>query len=74
MLIRFFFLYFDCVFSLTVKIKNNKIENEKKLINVILNGAKLSTVNPPNKNGIKNITENLLFNKIFKLKALLISY
>ena len=57
-----------------VKIKNNKIENEKKLINVKLNGGKLSTVNPPNKKGIKNITENLLFNKIFKLKFLLLSY
>ena len=40
--------------------------------NVKLNGEKLNTVNPPRKKGIKNITKNLLFNKAFKLKLMLI--
>ena len=63
----FFFLYLDCVFLLTIKIKNNKIENEKKFINVKLYGGKLSVVIAPNKKGAKNITKNLLLNKAVKL-------
>ena len=55
------------VFSLTLKIKNNKIENVKKFIGVKLYGAKPSIVNDPNKKGRKNITTNLLFSKVFKL-------
>ena len=57
----------DCVFFLTIKIKNNKIENEKKFINVKLYGGKLSVVIAPNKKGAKNITKNLLLNKAVKL-------
>ena len=63
----FFFLYFDCVLILIIKIKNNKIENEKKFINVKLYGGKLSVVIAPNKKGAKNITKNLLLNKAVKL-------
>ena len=71
-MLDFFFLYLENVFLLTSKIKNNKIENEKKFINVKLYGAKLSTVNPPSKNGAKNITNNLLFSKAIKLSSLLL--
>ena len=42
------------------------MENEKKFINVKLYGEKPSIVNAPSKKGAKNITKNLLFNKIFK--------
>ena len=35
----------------------------------MLNGANPSTVNPPNKNGAKNITKNLLFNNFVKLNS-----
>ena len=49
-----------------IKIKNNKIENEKKFTNVRLYGEKLSIVIAPNKKGAKYITKNLLFNKVFK--------
>ena len=52
---------------MVTKIKNNKIENEKKFINVKLYGAKLSTVIAPSKKGPKNMTNNLLFNKALKL-------
>ena len=62
----FFFLYLDCVLFLTTKIKNNKIENEKKFMNVRFYGEKPSTVIAPSKKGIKYITKNLLFNKVFK--------
>ena len=62
----FFFLYFDCVRFLTIEIKNNKIENEKKFTNVRLYGEKPSIVIAPNKKGAKYITKNLLFNKVFK--------
>ena len=63
----FFFLYLDCVRFLIVKIKNNKIGNVKKFINVKLYGVKPSIVIAPSKKGAKNITKNLLLNKIFKL-------
>jgi hypothetical protein len=63
----FFFIYFDCVFFFTVKIKNNKIGKEKKFINVRLKGEKLNTVIEPNINGKQNITKNLLFNMEVKL-------
>ena len=56
----------DCVLFLTIKIKNNKIENEKKFTNVKLYGGKPSIVTPPSKKGAKYITKNLLFNKVFK--------
>ena len=56
-----------CVRLLTTEIKNNNIENVKKLINVKLNGAKPSIVIDPSKNGAKKITKNLLSNKVFKL-------
>ena len=52
---------------MTTKIKNNKIENVKKFINVKLYGAKLNTVVMPSKKGAKNITNNLLFSKEVKL-------
>ena len=52
-----------------MKIKNSNIENEKKLTNDKLKGEKLSTVKDPNKKGIKNITKNLLFNNLVKLKS-----
>ena len=68
----FFFLYLDCVFFLTTKIKNNKIENEKKFINVKLYGEKPSVVNAPSKKGAKNITKNLLLSKEVKLNPLLL--
>ena len=61
----------DCVFFLTIKIRNNKIENEKKFINVKLYGEKPSVVNAPSKNGAKNITKNLLLSKVVKLISLL---
>ena len=66
-------MYIDCVVFLTIKIKNNKIENEKKFINVKLYGEKPSVVIAPSKKGIKNITKNLLFNKAGKVKSLLSS-
>ena len=53
-----------------MKIKNNKIENEKKFKKVKLYGEKPSTVMAPSKKGAKNITKNLLFNKIFKLNLI----
>ena len=58
---------------MTIKIKNNKIENEKKFINVKLYGEKPSIVKAPSKKGAKNITKNLLFNKADKLKSSLSS-
>ena len=69
----FFFLYVDCVFFLISKIKNNKIENVKKFINVKLYGAKPSIVIAPSKKGAKNITKNLLLSNVLKLKSLLVS-
>ena len=57
----------DCVLFLTIEIRNNKIENVKKFTNVKLYGAKLSIVIAPSKKGAKNITNNLLFNKVVKL-------
>ena len=63
----FFFLYLDCVLFLTAKIKNSKIGNVKKLINVKSNGLKLNIVTAPAINGAKNITNNLLFSKVVKL-------
>ena len=68
----FFFLYIDCVFFLISKIKNNKIENVKKFINVKLYGAKPSIVIAPSRKGAKNITKNLLLSKAIKLKPLLL--
>ena len=63
----FFFLNFDCVLFLTIKIKSNKSENEKKFINDKLYGEKPNIVADPNTKGAKNITKNLLFNKDVKL-------
>ena len=60
-------------FFLIVKIKNNKIENEKKFTNVKLYGEKLSIVIAPNKKGTKYITKNLLLSNVLKLKSLLVS-
>ena len=56
-----------------MEIKNNKIENEKKFINVKLYGEKPSVANAPSKKGAKNITKNLLLNKVIKLISLLLS-
>ena len=70
MRLYFFFLYFDCVLFLIRKIKNNKIENEKKFTNVMLYGEKPSIVIAPSKKGTKNINKNLLLNKVIKLKPL----
>ena len=61
----FFFLYIDLVFFFFSKIKNNKIKNEKKFINVKLYGEKLSVVIPPNNRGARYIIKNLLFNNLF---------
>ena len=55
-----------------IKIKNNKIENEKKFINVKLYGEKPSIVIAPSRKGAKNITKNLLLSKAIKLKSLLL--
>ena len=63
----FFFLYFDCVLLLIVKIKNNKIENVKKFKNVKLYGENPKMVITPRKKGAKNITKNLLIKSIVKL-------
>jgi len=60
------------VLFLTFKIKNNKIENVKKFINVKLYGAKPRIVIAPSKKGVKNITNNLLLSKAIKLKSLLL--
>ena len=49
------------------------MENEKKFINVKLQGEKPSVVNAPSKKGTKNITKNLLFSKIVKFISLLLS-
>ena len=68
----FLFLYFDFVFFLTFKIKNNKIENVKKFTIVKLYGAKPRIVIAPSKKGAKNRTNNLLLNKAIKLKSLLL--
>ena len=65
----FFFLYLDWVLFLIFRIKNNKIENVKKPINVKLYGAKQSIVIVPSKNGVKNKTNNLLFIKAIKLNS-----
>ena len=56
-----------------MEITNNKIENEKKFINVKLYGEKPSVANAPSKKGVKNITKNLLLNKVIKLISLLLS-
>ena len=58
----FFFYILILFFFLTTKIKNNKIENEKKFKKEILNGGKLKIVIAPKKNGAKNITMNLFSN------------
>ena len=55
-----------------IKIKDNKIENVKKFINVKLYGAKPSIVIAPSKKGAKNITKNLLLSRAIKLKSLLL--
>ena len=65
-LLDFLFLYLEAVPCFNIKIKNNKDEKEKKFKNVKLNGAKLSTVIAPNKNGAKYITKYLFFNKFLK--------
>ena len=65
----FFFLYLDCVLFLIIKIKNNKIENEKKFTNVKLYGEKPSIVKPPSKKGAKNTIKNLLLSKVVNLKS-----
>ena len=49
------------------------MENEKKFINVKLYGEKPSVANAPSKKGAKNITKNLLLNKVIKLISLLLS-
>ena len=51
------------------EIKNNKIENEKKFINVKLYGEKPSTIIAPSKKGAKNTVKNLLLSKPVKLKS-----
>ena len=61
------------VLFLTIEIKNNKSENEKKFIKVKLYGEKPKIVIAPSKKGNKNKIKNLLFNKVFKLKSLLLS-
>ena len=66
-MLDFFFLYLDCVRFLISKIKNNKIENVKKFINVKLYGAKPSIVIAPSKKGAKNTTKSLLFSNAVKL-------
>ena len=59
----FFFLNVDCVFFFTIKTKNKNSENEKKFINVILNGEKPNIRTLPKIKGAKNITKNLLLRK-----------
>jgi len=54
---------------LIIKIRNNKIGNEKKFTNVKLNGEKPNMVNPPSKKGARNITKNLLLSKEVKSKS-----
>ncbi len=49
------------------EIKNNKIGNVKKFINVKLYGVKPSIVIAPSKKGAINITKNLLFSSAVKL-------
>jgi len=63
----------DCVFFLTSRTKNNKIENVKKFIKVKLYGAKPSIVMPPSRKGAKNMATNLLFNKAINLKSCIIN-
>ena len=63
----------DCVLFFTFKIKNNKIENEKKFKKVKLYGEKPSTVMATSKKGAKNITKNLFFNNTFKFKSYLLN-
>tara|TARA_Y100000590_G_scaffold118576_1_gene135672 strand:- start:1162 stop:1359 length:198 start_codon:yes stop_codon:yes gene_type:complete len=62
----------DSVFFLTFAIKNSKIGNVKKFINVKLYGAKPRMVIAPSKKGTKNTTNSLLLNKVLKLKSLLL--
>ena len=52
--------------SILNEIKYSKVEKVKKFMNVKLYGAKLSIVTEPNIKGAKNITKNLLFNKVSK--------
>ena len=66
---RFFFSVIRLCFFLTTKIKNNKIENEKKFTNVKLYGEKPSIVKPPSKKGAKNTIKNLLLSKVVNLKS-----
>ena len=47
--------------------RKKKVENVKKFIIVKLYGEKPRVVIAPRKNGDKNITKNLLFNKVIKL-------
>ena len=68
-----FFLYFEDIFFLTCKIKNNKIGKDKKFINVRLYGAKPNIVKLPIKKGSRNKITNLLLNKLFKFKIILLT-
>ena len=49
------------------KIKDNKIENVKKFINVKLYGVNPNIVIAPSKKGAKNMIKNLLFSIVVKL-------
>ena len=66
----FFFLYFDLVRFLIVKIKKSKIGKTIKFINVKLKGENVNINITPNKNGKKNITKNLLFKRLVKLNLI----
>ena len=68
----FLLIYVVFVFFLTFEIKNSKIENVKKFINVKLYGEKPRIVIPPSKKGAKNTTNNLLLNIPIKLRSSLL--
>ena len=67
MIKKIFFIFFfpkrRLCFFFTIKTKNKNSENEKKFINVILNGEKPNIRTLPKIKGAKNITKNLLLRK-----------
>ena len=64
--IFFFYNQYEFFFFI-IEIKNSKIGNIIKLMNVKLQGAKPSTVIAPRKNGAMNTINILLSNKFLKL-------
>ena len=67
------FLSCELIIFFTEKIKNNKIEKEKKFIIEKLYGEKPNVVIAPNVKGAKKIKKNLFLSKTSKFKILLVN-